>query len=88
MATGISFSNASLSPNIRTSPLPGMVGREPEPPPSGERLRRLASLQGMLLRHALSFPAVRRVVYSTCSVTEEENEQVRRMMMFAGGSRM
>ncbi|KAF0300270.1 putative 28S rRNA (cytosine-C(5))-methyltransferase [Amphibalanus amphitrite] len=49
---------------------------EPEEAPSEERLRRLSNLQAMLLRHALSFPAVRRVVYSTCSVTEQENEQV------------
>ena len=69
----------SPSLNVTTSRYhpPGMVSREPEEPPTEDRLRRLANLQAMLLRHALSFPAVRRVVYSTCSVTEQENEQVR-----------
>jgi len=54
----------------------GMVGGVPSEEVPLERLRRLASLQERLLQHALSFPAVRRVVYSTCSVTEQENEQV------------
>lgn len=36
-----------------------------------ERLKRLASLQAKMLRHALRFPQVQRVVYSTCSVNEE-----------------
>ena len=62
-----------------------MVSREPEAPPTEDRLGRLANLQGMLLRHALSFPAVERVVYSTCSVTEQENEQV--IMTSLGGWR-
>ena len=41
-----------------------------------ERLKQLAKFQTNILRHALSFPAVQKVVYSTCSVHEEENEQV------------
>ena len=47
-----------------------------EEAPSQERLRSLASLQSKLLSHALSFPAVKKVVYSTCATSEEENEQV------------
>jgi len=40
------------------------------------RLKSLTNFQAMLLRHALRFPSVRRVVYSTCSVYERENELV------------
>ncbi|GFY62813.1 hypothetical protein TNIN_112811 [Trichonephila inaurata madagascariensis] len=40
------------------------------------RLQKLAGFQILLLKHALSFPSVKRVVYSTCSTSEEENEYV------------
>ncbi|XP_066274764.1 28S rRNA (cytosine-C(5))-methyltransferase-like isoform X1 [Branchiostoma lanceolatum] len=43
---------------------------------STERLESLAQFQLSALRHALSFPAVRRVAYSTCSVHRQENEDV------------
>merc|ERR1712079_638497 len=43
---------------------------------SEERLKKLSSLQLKLLRHALLFPRVKRVVYSTCAMSEEENEKV------------
>eukprot|EP00092_Neocalanus_flemingeri_P025817 GFUD01027983.1.p1 GENE.GFUD01027983.1~~GFUD01027983.1.p1 ORF type:complete len:625 (-),score=195.54 GFUD01027983.1:48-1922(-) len=44
--------------------------------PSTERLDTLASVQTSLLLHALSFPSVKRVVYSTCAVSVVENEEV------------
>ncbi|KAJ9538091.1 hypothetical protein OSB04_030824 [Centaurea solstitialis] len=40
------------------------------------RLIKLAAFQEKALIHALSFPAVERVVYSTCSVHQIENEDV------------
>ncbi|XP_042511668.1 25S rRNA (cytosine-C(5))-methyltransferase NSUN5-like [Macadamia integrifolia] len=41
-----------------------------------ERVRKLAAFQRKALSHALSFPAVERVVYSTCSIHQMENEDV------------
>ncbi|XP_009463120.1 PREDICTED: putative methyltransferase NSUN5 [Nipponia nippon] len=44
--------------------------------PSAERLQALAGFQRKVLSHALSFPALCRLVYSTCSLHREENEDV------------
>ncbi|EOY29989.1 S-adenosyl-L-methionine-dependent methyltransferases superfamily protein [Theobroma cacao] len=41
-----------------------------------ERLNKLASFQKKALAHALCFPQVERVVYSTCSIHQIENEDV------------
>ncbi len=41
------------------------------------RLQKLSFLQAKLLAHALSFPNLRSMVYSTCSTYKEENETVR-----------
>ncbi|KFQ61620.1 Putative methyltransferase NSUN5, partial [Pelecanus crispus] len=56
----------------------GMVNRVPreEAAPSAERLEALAGFQRKVLSHALRFPALRRLVYSTCSLHQEENEEV------------
>lgn len=40
------------------------------------RLERLSGFQITVLRHAMSFPNVNRIVYSTCSINVEENEHV------------
>ena len=41
-----------------------------------KRLWNLEALQRRMVLHALSFPNVKRIVYSTCSIYEEENENV------------
>ncbi len=43
---------------------------------SQDKLESLARVQTALLSHALSFPNVNRVIYSTCSVHRRENEEV------------
>ena len=40
------------------------------------RLERLANLQTKIIEHAFSFPAARRITYSTCSIHVQENEAV------------
>jgi hypothetical protein len=41
-----------------------------------ERLRQLGEFQQSMISHALLFPNVQRLVYSTCSIHNEENELV------------
>ncbi|XP_013926435.1 PREDICTED: probable 28S rRNA (cytosine-C(5))-methyltransferase [Thamnophis sirtalis] len=56
----------------------GMVNRlaEEESTSLPNRLQALAGFQRKMLAHALQFPALQRLVYSTCSVHKEENEDV------------
>uniref|UniRef100_A0A8B9E0K4 NOP2/Sun RNA methyltransferase 5 n=1 Tax=Anser cygnoides TaxID=8845 RepID=A0A8B9E0K4_ANSCY len=54
--------------------------------PSAERLQALAGFQRKVLSHALSFPAVQRLAYSTCSVHREENEDVVQAVLQEQGS--
>lgn len=41
-----------------------------------ERLQGLAAFQRGMIEHAMRFPSLRRLVYSTCSIHHEENEDV------------
>ncbi|KAL3779485.1 hypothetical protein HJC23_000044 [Cyclotella cryptica] len=41
-----------------------------------DRIKSLSNFQLVALTHAMSFPSVDRIVYSTCSVNNEENELV------------
>ena len=58
----------------------GMAQRlewESEAPESlSQRLKSLSEFQEQVCCHALSFPSVQRMTYSTCSVHSEENEEV------------
>ncbi|KAI5669655.1 hypothetical protein M9H77_19508 [Catharanthus roseus] len=45
------------------------------------RLTKLAAFQKKALEHAFSFPAVERIVYSTCSLHQIENEDVIRSVL-------
>ncbi|CAD6992171.1 unnamed protein product [Ceratitis capitata] len=65
-----------VDPSCSGSGMQNRMSLEPDEK-DPDRLRRLAGLQIKMLSHALnSFPNVKRVVYSTCSLFEEENEQV------------
>lgn len=41
-----------------------------------ERLKALAAFQLHCLNHALKFPKLQRLIYSTCSIHPQENEEV------------
>ncbi|KDO73576.1 hypothetical protein CISIN_1g0135151mg, partial [Citrus sinensis] len=56
--------------------LPSHASGHTADPTEMERLNKLSAFQKKALRHALSFPGVERVVYSTCSIHQVENEDV------------
>ncbi|PPQ83431.1 hypothetical protein CVT25_007022 [Psilocybe cyanescens] len=41
-----------------------------------DRLEKLAAFQLMMIKHAMRFPNVKKIVYSTCSIYATENERV------------
>mmetsp|Transcript_852 Transcript_852/g.1863 ORF Transcript_852/g.1863 Transcript_852/m.1863 type:complete len:592 (-) Transcript_852:40-1815(-) len=66
-----------LDPSCSGSGIVNAPDRQADGGGSDSRIKSLANFQLVALKHAmLSFPKVDRIVYSTCSVHEEENEQV------------
>ncbi|KAI0833286.1 S-adenosyl-L-methionine-dependent methyltransferase [Trametes gibbosa] len=53
-----------------------LLDNEQENDVNSERLNKLAGFQLKMIRHAMTFPSVQRIVYSTCSVHAIENEHV------------
>ena len=64
-----------------------LMGEHEDRSSEQDRLQSLATFQIRVLTHALSFPAARRVVYSTCSIHQQENEQVVRDVLQECGDR-
>ena len=67
---------ADLSPISSSSNLPFIYEPPPVAPRDATRVKNLAAFQTLALVHAFSFPLVRRVVFSTCSLYSAENEDV------------
>ncbi len=74
-ASAISLDMASLDLCLSVSGMVCLRDEGSEPQDEG-RLQALASFQLRCLKHTLQFPQVQRVVYSTCSVHSQENEEV------------
>ncbi|TPX31789.1 hypothetical protein SmJEL517_g04980 [Synchytrium microbalum] len=54
---------------------------------TADRLQSLSTFQLSLLNHALSFETVKRVAYSTCSIHQQENEDVVRKALQQNGKK-
>jgi len=72
-----SVSSILLDPSCSGSGIVNAPDRLADDGDSKSRIQSLSSFQLVALKHAMtSFPKVDRIVYSTCSLHEEENEQV------------
>ncbi|RPD61175.1 S-adenosyl-L-methionine-dependent methyltransferase [Lentinus tigrinus ALCF2SS1-7] len=58
-----------------------LLAAEQEEDDDSDRLNKLAAFQLKMIRHAMTFPSVQRIVYSTCSVHAIENEHVVRQAL-------
>ncbi|KAJ8414505.1 hypothetical protein AAFF_G00037070 [Aldrovandia affinis] len=68
--------NILLDPSCSGSGMVCLQGSCSEPQEEAGRLQALAAFQLRCLNHALRFPSLQRLVYSTCSVHTQENEEV------------
>eukprot|EP00933_Yihiella_yeosuensis_P055812 TRINITY_DN5473_c0_g3_i1.p1 TRINITY_DN5473_c0_g3~~TRINITY_DN5473_c0_g3_i1.p1 ORF type:complete len:435 (-),score=76.29 TRINITY_DN5473_c0_g3_i1:92-1366(-) len=62
--------------HILLDPSCSSSGMTTQPLSDANSVRDLAKNQCAVIQHAMRFPAVERIAYSTCSIYEEENEQV------------
>jgi len=53
-----------------------------------ERLQKLSAFQLSMIKHAMKFPAVTKIVYSTCSIHAQENEHVVREALASDEARL
>lgn len=72
---------ANLPSTADTEEQEELISEENEETPDSEealrtRLTNLSAFQLKIVQHAFAFPAAKRVVYSTCSIHAEENENV------------
>lgn len=65
-----------LDPSCSGSGIYTSVDRHGDQDDASDRIEKLANFQFTMLHHALQAPHVERVVYSTCSIHMQENEQV------------
>lgn len=61
--------------------------REDDGSKKEDRLRKLSTFQRQIIEHAMQFPSVVKIVYSTCSTHPEENEDVVRDALTASSGR-
>lgn len=73
---GFGCGNGFIIAALPTGMLSRQLEEHGEGTPSKERLQALAGFQQRALCHALRFPSLQRLVYSTCSLCQEENEDV------------
>lgn len=71
-----SCSGSGISTERLDHLLPSHSSDDQDDAGSSARIRKLSAFQRKVLSHALSFPSVERLVYSTCSIHQAENEDV------------